>query len=135
MTLIEVVIALGLLVVMLLGVAATLRSSQVSVALTTEHQAASREAFSQLDLVLATPFSSVLTLWDDATFDVTSPSTGAALPPAVSLGAVREVGRIDVSVDPDSDGSSDLLEVRVTINWRDMLGNDRSLEAIGRKAE
>ncbi len=135
MTLIEVIIALGLLVVILLALAGALNSAQTAVSLTTERQAVSHEAFRRLDLVLATPYDDVVALWDDATFDVTHSEVGAAFLPSVALAATgaTKAGRVQITVDPGGDGSTDLMEARVTVDWRDMLGDDRTLEAIGRK--
>jgi Tfp pilus assembly protein PilV len=134
LSLLEVVFALAVLAVALLGLAATLGATQHTVSSTTEHQAASREAFRHLDLVMATPFGSTADVWDGATFPVEGPG-GVDLPASSSLQAkgMTRAGRVDISVDPDGDGSTSLLEARVTVSWKDVTGLDRCVEVVCRR--
>lgn len=131
LTLVEVTVAMALLTTIVAGVAATLSSAQLASSSTRERQAVSAAAFRHLDLVVATDPEQIVAVWDGTAFDVPAGVGGAFLAPAtapVNSGPdAGRPGRIAVVADPEGDGSGDLLEVRVTVAWRSLLGGDRTL--------
>ena len=145
LTLIEVVVATGVLSIVITSMFGTLGGFQRTETMTRERQAASQAAFRQLDLVGASAFSS-LGGWNGAAFDVPYNDTllpAAFVPINTGLDADR-VGRVVVvDVDLDGDGNAedydgdaiaDLVEIRVTCAWRSVDGSDASFEAVTRRS-
>lgn len=136
-TLVEIVVAMALMAVLLLGLSVTLVHSQQSEVWSREHQAVSEAAFTQLDLVRSTPFATISTNGGadvaayafnvryqgstlrpaDAAFEALNAAPNAAMP-----GHVRVIDRGDY----DGDGTQDLYEIQVVVAWRSAkLGNQR----------
>lgn len=155
LTLIEVVFAIGILAIFLLGLFSTLAMAMKSDALTREHQAASNAALRQLDAIVSIP-----------SFGAIQRSTGAAPVPAYAFHAtygdgaqfaLRAVatpdvplntddagtaadestmaGRVVVVTDPAADGSAGLIEVRVTVAWLAADNRPARVDVVSRRAE
>jgi hypothetical protein len=145
LTLVEVVVATGVLSVVITSMFSVLGSFQRTEVMTRERQAASQAAFRHLDLVGASSFGS-LSSWNGAAFDV--PYNETLLPgPSVPINTGADADRVGrvviVDVDLDGDGSaedydgdsvSDLVEIRVTCAWRSVDGQDASFEAVTRRS-
>lgn len=155
LTLIEVVFAVGLLAIFLLGLFSTLAMSMKSDALMREHQAASNAALRQLDAIVAIPnFPTIqvsagttpvpayafhatfgengtLTLPAMATLDVPLNADDTGTPSDES----QMAGRVVVVADPDADGSTGLVEVRVTVAWRGADNRLARVDVISRRAQ
>ena len=145
LTLIELVVATGVLSIVITSMFSTLAGFQRTETITRERQAAAQAAFRQLDLVGASRFSG-LSNWNGAAFDV--PYNDMLLPVAsvpINTGVnANRVGRIVVvevdldgdgsAEDYDGDGDADLLEIRVTCAWRSVDGSDASFEAVTRRS-
>lgn len=152
LTLIECVVAVGVLATMLAGLFAAMAHAMRADVLAREYAAASRAAFAQLDLLMTQSFSGVVAS-SERGFHVPF-STGSSgsntevnLPPA-SAGQLsphpdvaatttqdesQMAGRFTVVQDPDGNGSDELAEIRVTIRWRGADGRDQQVEAVGRR--
>ncbi|MCO5168086.1 MAG: hypothetical protein M9894_17215 [Planctomycetes bacterium] len=115
-------------------------------ALAREHQAASETAGRQLDLLLARPDFEGL-LGPPLAFHVHHPTRSGTLPPAASeffpLAANDPAtpadesdmaGRVVTRRDPDGDGSTGLIEVRVTVAWRALDRSDQRVDLVTRRA-
>lgn len=140
-TIIEVAVALALLAAVLVGVFSVLSVSLRADTAAREHRAASDAAFTQLELRLADDFDAV----------VRAPAQGfpvrvqaghgeTHLTPAPTTFFDPEeddpacAGHVRVVSDPDGSGSSNLLEVRVTVAWRSHDGTDRRVDVVSRRA-
>lgn len=163
LTLIEVVFAVGLLAIFLLGMFSTLATAMKSDALTREHQAASDAAMRQLDLVVSIPNFPTIQRSVGTTpvpayaFEATYGPPRAGTPPKGTLtlpalatadvplnaddagtaGADESTwaGRVVVVTDPDGDGSTDLVEVRVTVAWRAADNRPARVDVVSRRAQ
>jgi prepilin-type N-terminal cleavage/methylation domain-containing protein len=145
LTLIEVVVATGVLSIVLTSMFGTLGGFQRAETMTRERQAAAQAAFRQLDLVGASSFSS-LSGWNGAAFDVRYNDTllPAASVPINTGGDADRCGRVvvvDVDLDGDGaaedydgDSTADLVEIRVQCAWRSVDGSDASFEAVTRRS-
>jgi type II secretory pathway pseudopilin PulG len=145
LTLVEILFALAVLSILLLGVFATLATAQKASIMARERAAASESCFRQLDLVLANP-----------TFDAVADTSGvfeveydtgrggvhlaaAADPYPTELESVRppashdKPGTVVTVRDPDGDGSAGVLEVRVTVAWRSVDNTNQRLDAVARR--
>lgn len=129
-TLLEVVLALGVLSVLLIGLFSCLASSMRVDGLTREHQAASEAAAGQLDVYLTDP---ALTFQDaEAYFDVPSKVGGAVLAPPAPLPpgwTQARAGRVELRLNPDGLGS-DLLRVSVSVAWRAADGTAQRVDLV-----
>lgn len=111
-TLIEVVVALGILVIALLGLASGVSSGMALDSLTRERSAACMAAMSKLDEAMGSSWAQ-LPSWDGATFDVTLEADGGIYP--VVPGGGRERAGL-VRVLPTT--HEDCLRVSVSIVFR-----------------
>lgn len=121
LTLIEITISFGILMVLLTGVFAAMASSMRAEVLTREHQAASETALLQLDTVMSNPTLAFVDA--ESAFDVQFKSGRAGAAPTDTLlspqdplpadYAQNRTGRIVTRlINPT------LLEVRVSVAWR-----------------
>lgn len=143
LTLIEVVIATGILSIFVLGMFSALTSAQRADVLTREHAAASEACFSMLDAVLggAVPDSSGAV---EVPFAVDVKTTAGARPlvpaspypddPWTFLGrtAPTTVSQPGIAVARIVEGE-DLMEVRVTVAWRAADNTNQRLEVVSRR--
>jgi type II secretory pathway pseudopilin PulG len=155
LTLLEVVVAIGVLSIVLLGVFSAMSSAQRSDTLTRERAAASEEAFKMLDSLLAGEVPDLAGPNVAVPFDVpfnssrlvpadpypTDPWTwvGETPPSSVTMAGIA-VARVGVDMldddgtDPEND---DLMEVRVTVAWRSaawQVGQaDQRIDIVGRR--
>ena len=147
LSLIEVVVAVAMLGLFMLGSTATLANAQRAEGFTREHQHASEAAYRQLDLIMSTPSidgiatgqrngSDIATLAFHVAYQGANliPADAAFVPPnpeagggeSTMAGHVRVVeldldgdGAVD---DYDLDGRADIVEVRVVVAWREGNG-------------
>ncbi len=124
-TLIEVVVALGLLVVLLLGLAAALTSARSVDALARERLHATLRASSIMDELAATPWAQ-LPARDGLTFDVTTDGDAGAHDLLPGGGRAR-AGLVELEV---ADGR-DLVRARVSVVFRSRAtGSDVRVELV-----
>lgn len=144
LTLIEVAFALGLVVVILGAVFASLASSMQVGVLTREHQAASEAASRQLDSFLTDPnlaFADASTYFD---VEGKTGTPGAAplfrpqspLPPGWTE---ARAGRVQVDVDPTGFGGAgglgpDCVAITVSVAWRASDGRDARVDLVALRA-
>jgi prepilin-type N-terminal cleavage/methylation domain-containing protein len=149
LSLVEVVVAVGVLSIILLGLMASFASAQRADLLTREHQAASEAAFKQMDTLLMNPnFDAVPT---KGHFHVQFKSTGGAVnlkpaetPPAGyevpvdgSGDATLETGHYTALQMTATNGFSgdqllgaDCMQLSVTVAWRGADGSDQRVDLV-----
>lgn len=147
LTLIEVVVAAGVLSVILLGTFSAVSAAQRSDVLTRERAAASEACFAMLDAVLTGPVPAAgeaLAITFPASYDTGRGSVDlrpadpfpsepwtfiGESPPATVTQAGIAVARVGV----DGAANEDLMEVRVLVAWRAADGTNQRVEAVSRR--
>lgn len=149
LTLIEVAIALAILSVILLGLFGAMAQAIKTDAMAREMEAASRELFSQIDLVTSDPdFDAMAGL--ERGFEVEYGSGAAQAdgtlaiarlsPPGQTANRHPDIGAtgVDESTLPGRLTatliSADLLEVTAVVRWRGSNGVDQVMASVGRRA-
>lgn len=149
LTIVEIVLALGVLSIFLTGVFAAMLHAQRADVLTRERAAASEACFRELDRVLSNPsYATVVNIVD--TFDVRYDTgrSAAGEPVSASLGpadpypadlqprpSATHAGTVVTVQDPDGDGSNDVLEVRASVAWRAADGSNQRVDAVARRVQ
>ena len=143
--LIEVTFALSVFTIVMLGVAATTSLALRNEVIVREHQAASDAASAKLDEIATTPTNLLEAMWADTGFFVSTNDIN--LPPAEQLfekfaddpftleNEAMMAGHVQILVDPDNDGSTDLIEIRVLVAYRSIECVDRLVELVHRKVK
>lgn len=151
LTLVEIVMAAGVLSVVLLGMFGAMNTSQKSDVLTRERAAAAEACHAMLDSMLTGPVPGVgspLEVQFAVSYDTgngsvslepaaTYPSdpwtfTGGTQPTMTMAGiAVAKVG-VNIG-DTANEVNDDLMEVRVLVAWRAADGTDQRVEAVSRR--
>jgi type II secretory pathway pseudopilin PulG len=140
---VEIVFALAVMIMLLTGLFASMLHSQKTDVLTRERAAASEACFAAMDAFLANPAAIGN---GTATFDVSYDSgrSSAGLPvvytlrPALTYPVARPVGStgagtVTIINNPDANGNTGLVEVRVTVAWRAADNTDARVDAVARK--
>ena len=143
LTLVEIMFALGVMIILITGLFASMGHSQKTDVLTRERAAASEACFAAMDAFLANP---AVTGSGTATFEVSYDSgrSSAGLPvvirlkPAFTYPVTRPVGStgagtITTISNPEANGNVALLEIRVTVAWRAADNTDARIDAVARK--
>lgn len=149
LTLVEIVMAVAVLSIFLVGMFATLANAQLADVLTRERAAASEAAFTMLDTVMTSDFDLMAnrSLAFDVEFDTGRSGAQPRLAPArtfptdvwTSMGQTPPatittpgvvVTRTGVDGDP---GNADLMEVRVMVAWRASDGTDQRIDVTTRR--
>lgn len=149
LTLVEIVIAVAILSVFLVGMFATMASAQRADVLTRERTAASEAAFTMLDTIMTSDFDlmSNRTLTFNVEFDTGRAGTQPFLAPAASFPTdvwtswgqtapttFPTAGVVVTRTGVDGDaGNTDLMEVRVMVAWRAFDGTDQRLDVTSRR--
>jgi type II secretory pathway pseudopilin PulG len=156
LTLVETVIATGVLAVLLLGTYSTLGVSQKTTVLTRERNAATEVAFRQLDDLMSLNFDEVAVIshreftaqYDTGQVDGAGVAQSAPLRVASPYPFTRPTGanaafpgQITVVQDPPIDRTNpgagtcgpDVLELRVTVAWRCADGTNTRVDAVTRR--
>ena len=152
MTLIEVVMAAGLLMVLLSGLFASLATARRVEVLTRERQAASEAASRVLDRLTAdTQFGDLVRGTEVPVYAFDVPYGPTSLPAAQAAYWPRNLDDPDTAADEsafaghvsvtdlaidgdyDGDGVADAVDVRVTVAWRSVDGSNQRVDLIVRR--
>lgn len=152
LTLVEIVMAVALLSIFLLGMFTTLANAQRADMLTRERAAASEAAFTMLDTVLTSDFDlmSNRTLAFNVEFDTGQSGTqpfltraktyptdiwtelGQTAPTSITTAGVA-VTQTAVEDFTGDTGNSDLMEIRIMVAWRACDGSDQRIDVTTRR--
>lgn len=152
LTLVEIIMAVGVLSIFLVGMFATMASAQRADVLTRERAAASEAAYTMLDTIMTSDFDAVSdrTLAFNVEFDTGRAGGQPFLTPAQSFPtdiwtamgqtaptsfatagvAVTRAGVEDFASDTEN---PDLMEIRVMVAWRAADGSDQRIDVTSRR--
>jgi hypothetical protein len=117
LTMVEIVVCLSLLAVAVLMIESVFFCSLRSDGLSRERQWARQACRQQLEAILSTPFSSVKTSWNGATFDVGYSVVDGG--PTILLEPAPGKAKVGtITVDDAVKGEPTCLRVTVTAEWR-----------------
>lgn len=138
LTLVEIVMAVGLFSLLVLGLFSSMTTAMKVEAMTREHQAASEAATRQLDLFMTDPalaFADTTTYFDvqfKTDKDQTGTPTVSLLRPSNPLPTGwtgTRPGRVLVDLDPDGMGDN-MVRITVTVAWRSADGNNMQVSMV-----
>lgn len=149
LTIVEIVLALGVLSIFLTGIFAAMLHAQRADVLTRERAAASEACFRELDRVMGNPsFALIADVTDSFEVRYDTGRSAAGEPLSVPLEPAdpypaelasrpnpAHAGTVVTVQDPDGDGSADVLEVRVTVAWRAVDGSNQRIDAVARRLQ
>lgn len=141
--LLDVTAAMAVMAILILGLSATYGVALMSEQTAHYHQTASEYGQAQLDRVLDTPFDVVESTWNGTAFHVPvgdgylKPASHSFYPRNPNDGSTIEdesqmAGHVFVTADPDGNGSTTLLEVRVVVAYKDARGEDERADFVAR---
>jgi len=150
LTLVEVVMAAGVLSVVLLGMFSAMNASQQSDVLTRERAAASEACHAMLDSMLTGSVPGAGTALEvQFPVNYATGNGNVALEPAAAypsdpwtfIGQTQPtmtvagvaVAKVGVNVGTTDEANDDLMEVRVLVAWRAADGTDQRVEAVSRR--